>query len=374
MVSLMMVLLSGLGSSIATAAERGASSELDGLSWRFHTVWADPRVGTQSDSRVAGRPSGEFAYSTAAPSEWKSPEFDDVAWPVDVLPLFGGTRDWGFRVPKPLAVIQARSSFHLSDNSQGTTEITIRYRGGARLMVNGSEVARRHLPEGELDASTLAEDYPRSAFLIPDGERRIGPPGEVELNEPILDRLNSRIRTLSVRISNRDLNQGRNVIAIEVYRTVLPENLPSYAGGRASWATAGLIDARLIAVGGGNLSALPAERPALEAWVMNPLQPIIPRYVKLDTSVGGNPRLPVVANRVDDRMRDADSGTLRLVAARRGSASGQVLVRAGTEAIAELEVRFDGLVRRDGGGRIARDAGRIRFARMPVDQDGQEVG
>ncbi|MCC5828296.1 MAG: hypothetical protein JJU36_02505, partial [Phycisphaeraceae bacterium] len=46
----------------------------------------------------------------------------------------------------------------------------------------------------------------------------------------------------------------------------------------------------------------------------------------------------------------------------------------GTEAIAELEVRFDGLVRRDGGGRIARDAGRIRFARMPVDQDGQEVG
>lgn len=97
------------------------------------------------------------------PAGWMRPEFDDSGWLYQRQPLMIGAasrRGWfrrasfsrfRFQVPHPAKV--------------KALELKLVYHGGARVFVNGTEVARGHLPQGELGPDVRGADYPLAAYV-----------------------------------------------------------------------------------------------------------------------------------------------------------------------------------------------------------------
>ena len=96
------------------------------------------------------------------PADWMEAGFDDGDWPrqrrifsatCQVRRAFFRTR---FELPDPLPA----TPLHL--------EAT--YRGGIRVFLNGKEVARGHLPQGELGPEVAGDEYPAAAYHLLPGE------------------------------------------------------------------------------------------------------------------------------------------------------------------------------------------------------------
>ena len=102
----------------------------------------------------------------APPDDWVRPGFDDSSWLRQRLPLMvGKTAPSGRESSLGRRRGCFRFSFHIPNPSQaGDLTLTLAYRGGARVFLNGTEVARRHLPKGDLDAGAYAEPYPLAAY------------------------------------------------------------------------------------------------------------------------------------------------------------------------------------------------------------------
>jgi len=58
-----------------------------------------------------------------------------------------------------------RTYFDVPDPTKAT-DLTVKavYRAGVRIFVNGQEIARGHLPAGEVTSDTFAADYPPEAY------------------------------------------------------------------------------------------------------------------------------------------------------------------------------------------------------------------
>ena len=68
------------------------------------------------------------------------------------------------------SLICLRGRFHVQDPTRvRDLSLTVEYRGGVVVTLNGKEVARGHMPGGEVKTGTLADDYPLSTFLPPGG-------------------------------------------------------------------------------------------------------------------------------------------------------------------------------------------------------------
>ena len=101
---------------------------------------------------------------TAPPSPgWAAPGFDDSLWLYQRAPLMvgrgpyrGGSCRAGFfrfylDIPDP--------------DKAGQLNLELSYAGGARVFLNGKEIARGHLPPGQLGPQVRGADYPLGAYV-----------------------------------------------------------------------------------------------------------------------------------------------------------------------------------------------------------------
>jgi len=152
-----------------------------------------------------------------------------------------------------IALAAHRAWFEVAEaHLAGALRLTVGYRGGVRVFLNGKEIARAHLPGGALDPKTVAQAYRPEAYLIlpgeePDGLARKGEepafwpdlygrfpeglkPEKVRRYFPfpqphekkIWERVQGlRDRVLSLALPPKALRKDSNLLAIEVRRADL---------------------------------------------------------------------------------------------------------------------------------------------------------
>ena len=217
---------------------------------------------------VQPRPAASTEPSPLPPADWAGPAVDDSAWPRIRLPHSVYNKSEGRSdANRPqtregaTAVLLARGKFEVQDPARvKACRLSLDYWGGVVVYVNGQEVARGHLPKGNTDLLTLAEDYPLEALATPKGETlRAG-------DQQHRDRLALRDRGLrGLVIPAALLRRGVNVLAVEVHTA------PSYITGvRGSaipaWQPLGLLNARLMVSPAGAAIANVARPRGIQVW------------------------------------------------------------------------------------------------------------
>ena len=253
-------------------------------------------------------------------ADWTTPRFDDSGWPRLRGSLMVGTPPPGSRddvdtLGRRKACLRYR--FRVPDPAKaGELNLRLVYHGGARVFLNGREIARGHLPAGDLKPDTPGADYPLHAYvaLSEDGSiptfqrgrakgvplfaddfygsfddasglrgskgRKLGRHGRWGrgLDRANWDRLRSlRDRTIGpTRIPQHALRPGTNVLAVEIRAADLHPVVGGYKGWRTvfdyanylsvSWFHAQLIRLELRGEGDGVPSA--RRRPkGVQVWV-----------------------------------------------------------------------------------------------------------
>ena len=340
----MVVVLSGC---VGRAAVPAGGVEVLGARtiWRFHTTYR-PFGGNCAKALELKRTRwvrwGEELAAPLPAAGWERAGFDDSGWPRRRGPFFGG---YGSARWPGTALLCLRVRFGVVEPSKakGVT-LELAYRGGVVVFVNGTEVARGHVPDGEIAPLTPATDYPREVYVTPDGEALLPDYGRRKPPAELLPRFEARIRRARVAIPPAALRQGTNVLAVAVHRAQPPTDLP-LNGKRVNWETAGLLEATLTAAAGsGLLPNPPAGAIEPHAWTAGPLL-----RVGVDAD-RGDPFEPVPP--------------IRLAAPRNGLASGQAVVTAPPEPNDyPYPTVAAGPLTGPGGREIPASAVRIRFAR-----------
>ncbi|MEX0887692.1 MAG: glycoside hydrolase domain-containing protein [Phycisphaeraceae bacterium] len=180
--------------------------------WRLHHALRPPVIALDD-----GRPitiNGWLDRPTPAPAQgWRDVGFDDSAWLRGPARINAGT--------PYVAQLALRARFTVDDpDAVEDLRFTAVYHGGIVVYVNGREVARRHMPDGEIDATTLAEPYPREAFVDDEGGLLVEWDGSNRTSgDEDLRRLALRERAIEdVSIPAELLESGVNVLAIELHR------------------------------------------------------------------------------------------------------------------------------------------------------------
>jgi len=317
-----------------------------GSQWRAHFAWQEELVEWESGEvtrvkmvRGGAKPiekvEGKAGPSAPPPADWTSPAFDDGSWAASPGPLVHAPHR------RDLAAMCLRGKFVVAQPGEAT--LSVAYRGGAIVYLNGKELARAHLPAGPVAMDALAESYGRGAYVDAAGVLLdLGPKG------PVPDGMKLRVRTLTQRVPASAFREGLNVLAVELHRAPTSELLYTAPAAnsrrRPDWSMVGLEELSLAGPG-----AAPA--PSLQAWPGNPL---VDAW-DLDPAEAGMAGKPVV-----------------LAGARNGAFSGVVMLRS-TEAIASVKVEPGELKRVDGEGTLPASAWRIRYARPgdPPPRDAQ---
>jgi hypothetical protein len=218
----------------------------------------------------------------APPADWNAPAFDDTGWPRvrGVLasgisrPSYPVTQSWR---ATGINMVCARGAFRVTDPAAvKELKLELVYIGGCVVYVNGREVARGHLPEGKLTTDTLAEPYPREAYLGPDGH--IWPwPDQLnfhrrnryrrELIDSPLGKLRMR-KMGGVKVPADLLRKGINVVAVEVHTAPISDLLANRKS--SLWNHAGLHEARLAAPAANGLVPNVGPGPGLAVQVISP--------------------------------------------------------------------------------------------------------
>ena len=261
---------------------------------------------------------------------WLEPEFDDLTWPHLRKPdgvgspaqyTVGTTERNGW-----LRGVYLRFHFEIPDpTAAGAVTFSADYIGGLTAFVNGKEISRGHLPAGNFDAETMAEEYPLEAYVATFADLRETekakykgkepPPTQVITSADELTPVGSRLyklrnRTInSLAIPRQLLRKGTNVLAIELRAAPLhPYVLKEWFGYRdvvdRQWEHARLSRLELRCAGVGLPSSL--SRPkGVQIWTEDMTRRIFsPEYLE----------------------PGAAPGVIRLVGARNGTCAAQVVV------------------------------------------------
>ncbi|HUT35177.1 MAG TPA: glycoside hydrolase domain-containing protein [Planctomycetota bacterium] len=282
----------------------------DRADWRDHACVHFRRTQLGDDSRAV-----ELIPTVPPPADWAKPGFDDAAWLRQRLGKLPPERYMAEAYEFTTHLIRAtflRSYLQVPDpGAAGELTLDLSFRGGARVLVNGVEVARAHLPKGELGPDTPADDYPRDAYLaladeVPE-ERYAGNFGDIRcpwdqgtpgskrrkewadfrlaasrqaINQKGWERLvGLRDRKLTgVKIPAKLLQKGANVLAVELRGARFhPQILGGAGGPRAenwdrhggtenhTWDHGRLLSLQLNAAGG-NIPPATARPAGVQVW------------------------------------------------------------------------------------------------------------
>jgi len=331
--------------------------------WRCFITFRKPVV------RVGGKlHTTELSYETAPPPDgWTAADFDDRQWARISNPPFppghfGGYSAWLMRKHNAgwvvndhsapsVALIALRGKFRVDDPAKaGDLKLSVEYRGGVVVRVNGREIARAQLPK-RAGPMEVAEDYPPEAFLDVDGGLLANTGRAKKGDEKArrnLERWALHTRRLeNVVVPRAALRKGVNVLAVEVHRAPYHEKclavIPKLRGWThqripAVWSTCGLRDLKLTGAGGGVRPN--AVRPeGFQVWNGD----VLAVDADLDWGDPNEPLRPI-----------------RIVAARNGVFSGKVMVGSRKE-IHGLRARAGDLKRTGGAGVMPADSIRVRY-------------
>jgi len=118
--------------------------------------------------RAADAPHWSLWDNGPPPADWARPDFDDSTWPRCRKPDYLGSQG---PIGPIVRTVCFRGRFLVPDPATcGELTVRVVYRGGARVLLNGTEVARGHLPQGRLDPDVRAEGYPLDAYIVLDDE------------------------------------------------------------------------------------------------------------------------------------------------------------------------------------------------------------
>jgi hypothetical protein len=321
--------------------------------------------------------------SLPPPADWMQPGFDDRGFDRQYLGFpklslegqeFRATNTLLFRA------LYVRTYFQVNDPA-AARDLALRlvYRGGARVFVNGREIARGHLPAGALGPDDFAADYPAEAYVAAKDELPARPSfgdwigdlrcpfaaapaderdracrtsyGNTAVNRAGWDRLmRLRDRVLGpLAIPRSLLRKGSNVLAIELrtsrYHPIIVHGARTERfcgwlgdmGHNVRWDHVGLVDVELR----GSPAAVPAcnARPAgFQAWVDD----LHARLYDRDFNPPGWP-----------------AGRVRLVGARNGTYAAQLGVGS-DQPLTGLRATADDLVG-PGGAKIPASALTIQY-------------
>ena len=233
------------------AGEKPASTEYVvlntvGTYWRLFTYWKTPSLITEAgqrgpllENKTKRNPDPKpvlVLRTKTPPAGWMQPEFDDSAW-VRAHGPFGvrwwyGSDLWTPGNPAELGAICLRGKFHCTvPKHLKDLKLSLEYHGGVVVTLNGQEVARGHLPDGEVAPDAEAEPYPAEAYVRPDGKL-------LHFNDAkgFAERFAKRVRRLSdVALPIAALRSGVNVLAIAVHRAPVREMLLTRRYAERSW-------------------------------------------------------------------------------------------------------------------------------------------
>ncbi|MGC9454328.1 MAG: glycoside hydrolase domain-containing protein [Phycisphaerae bacterium] len=332
----------------AGAAENDPPVLTEGSPWQYWPVWRTGVYRT-ADGGIEDnwRWTRHITPTPAPPGGWMSADFDDTDWLRTQGPFFEGTRGpeehlgHGQEEPTTIANICLRGRFMVHDpQAVKDLRLTLAYRGGAVVYLNGREVARQHLPEGDIDVHTLAEDYPVEAA-------RPDPRWAPETAPEATDRRIRRMRDVSIPVNA--LRRGVNVLAIRLHRApYAPEAMEKHSRLDA-WATVGLHKLCLSAAPAGAVESNSGHPPHTQVWTASPT-----------AEVGSQVSWP------DPREPGDGVEPIRLIVPRNGVASGQAVVSA-TRPLVSVSARVPEAVG-PGGATIGADAWRVRYAATTTPQ------
>jgi len=309
------VVLLAVGAGVGVRGGEGPLVVLDkGTYWRYAIAWKTETVRRKTgvlEAVPAGRKTPKVTVYGRPPSNWTAVDFDDRSWGRSRGALGTSSAMW-------LACL--RGKFTVVDPAKATgLRLLASFIGGAVIYVNGQELVRQGLAKGELAADAEAEPLPKEAFIDPDGDLYRNGWGDPQRHK---ERLRARVRTVgAVEIPTRLLRKGVNVIAVEVRRAPADELLLTakakgwkaerWRGRGYYWWSRLRFDGLTLTAPAGSTAVLAnRSRPdGLQVWN----HPIVRRVYLSDYGDG------------TERLRP-----VRLVGARNGVLSGQVVVGSGS--------------------------------------------
>jgi len=277
--------------------------------------------------------------------DWAAPGFDDGRWVRVRGPLVVPHGAWGYglssaggatiympgnQVEWGLACLRGKFRIHDPDQVKDL-RLSLRYHGGVVVHVNGRELCRAHLPQGQLDFDSLADRYPDEAYVKPDGrpytradERKSPETLKVRVRQ-LGDRAEAEPNARGVLVPASMLRKGVNVLAIEAHAAPISElmyaRIQPRGGEETPWPHVGALDARLTAAGGVDPNVGPRE--TIELWTSQPLETV----------------------EAWDYAHPAEHvRPIQLVGARNGSFSGKVVLSSAS-SILDLKAAASDLVR-----------------------------
>jgi len=300
---------------------------------------------------------GEF-QSPLPPESWRAPEFDDFQWQRQRAPVEKGASSTNRNLDElhsatRSSMICARARFLVDDPAAaGDLRLSVKYVGGVAVFINGKEVKRANLPEGELKPDTLAEKYPDDLYITADGKRMQHRTEDWSAAKRDEARFNRRYRRLSgVVIPASMLRKGLNVLALQLFRAPVHEKATTvtrvrYGGmGRTYglWAYVGLTDLELVSsTGKGVRPNLGRHAPGVQVWNVASFDTL-----RLDSF--GDP--------------GSSPAPVRIDAVRGGAHSGRFVVSS-NQAISGLKVEISELATEDGKAKLPPEAIELRHGSL----------
>ena len=230
------------------AEEPAATTVLDGSSvWRVLYSLNAPLARADEGLKEL-RGGKKFDFMTVYPQAgWTKVDFDDAGWARRhfFAKYYNGELDRraGGGAPNVnIRQISLRGKFTVIDPAKADTlKLTLLFRGGAAVYVNGREIARAHLAKAAKPGDP-AQMYPKGAYLKPDGKPWSWWHDRKTIGKECYP---LRIRRLvKVPVPPEVLRKGKNVLAVEIHAAPYPAVFTKPKV-RPGWCSAGLCELRL---------------------------------------------------------------------------------------------------------------------------------